>query len=171
MFAYLFTWHALYVLKDEHKVFAEMREQYLTTGDPDFASQTRYTSKVCVCVCCLVLFVCLLCPCGLRDEEAGVVFIFCSRLSASTALGAPLELLSYSYTHGYVDRNGRCSRKKNSQPESSPCLGPANRSRRPRSTICEFQCRVQRVGILQYEACAFSLSPFLSRCLLRFLPR
>lgn len=47
MFAYLFTWHALYVLRGEHQVFAEMREDYLTKGDPDFATQTRYTSKVC----------------------------------------------------------------------------------------------------------------------------
>lgn len=46
VFAYLFTWHALYVLRGEHKVFAEMREEYLTEGDPDFATQTRYTSKV-----------------------------------------------------------------------------------------------------------------------------
>ncbi|CAM9640835.1 unnamed protein product, partial [Sphacelaria rigidula] len=46
LFAYLFTWHALYVLRGEHQVFAEMREQFLTTGDPDFPSQARYTSKV-----------------------------------------------------------------------------------------------------------------------------
>ena len=26
VFAYLFTWHALYVLRGEHQAFAEMRE-------------------------------------------------------------------------------------------------------------------------------------------------
>lgn len=46
VFSYLFTWHALYVLRGEHQVFAEMREEYLTKGDPDFATQTRYTTKV-----------------------------------------------------------------------------------------------------------------------------
>lgn len=46
IFGYLFTWHALYVLRGEHQVFAEMREAFLTRGDPDFALQTRYTSKV-----------------------------------------------------------------------------------------------------------------------------
>lgn len=46
VFAYLFTWHALHVLKGEHQVFAEMREEYLTTGDPEFEAQTRYTTKV-----------------------------------------------------------------------------------------------------------------------------
>ena len=46
MFAYVFTWHALYILRGEHQVFAEMREEYLTRGDPDFAAQTLYTSKV-----------------------------------------------------------------------------------------------------------------------------
>ena len=46
VFAYVFTWHALYILRGEHQVFAEMREEYLTRGDPDFAAQTLYTSKV-----------------------------------------------------------------------------------------------------------------------------
>ncbi|CAN0324336.1 unnamed protein product [Pylaiella littoralis] len=46
VFAYLFTWHALYVLRGEHQAFAEMREEFLTHGDPDFAAQTRYTTKV-----------------------------------------------------------------------------------------------------------------------------
>lgn len=58
VFAYLFTWHALHVLRGEHQAFAEMREEYLTKGDPDFATQTRYTTKVgfaglvllCMCV-------------------------------------------------------------------------------------------------------------------------
>ncbi|CAN0195006.1 unnamed protein product, partial [Scytosiphon promiscuus] len=46
VFAYLFTWHALYVLRAEHQAFGEMREEFLTRGDPDFAAQTRYTTKV-----------------------------------------------------------------------------------------------------------------------------
>eukprot|EP00903_Cladosiphon_okamuranus_P018683 g17196.t2 len=46
VFAYLFTWHALYVLRGEHQAFAEMREDFLTKGDRDFAAQTRYTTKV-----------------------------------------------------------------------------------------------------------------------------
>ncbi|CAN0461171.1 unnamed protein product, partial [Laminaria digitata] len=33
VFAYLFTWHALYVLRGEHQAFAEMREEYLIRGD------------------------------------------------------------------------------------------------------------------------------------------
>lgn len=46
MFAYLFTLHALYVLRGEYQVFSEMREEYLTRGDPDFSPQTLYTTKV-----------------------------------------------------------------------------------------------------------------------------
>lgn len=45
IFAYLFTWHALYTLKGEHQVFAKMRERYLSRGNADFMAQTRYTSK------------------------------------------------------------------------------------------------------------------------------
>ena len=46
VFAYLFTLHALYVLRGEYQVFSEMREDYLTRGDPDFSPQTLYTTKV-----------------------------------------------------------------------------------------------------------------------------
>ncbi|CAN0235256.1 unnamed protein product, partial [Phaeothamnion confervicola] len=46
VFAYLFSWHALHLLRIEFRKFADLREDFLAYGDPDFLPQTRYSALV-----------------------------------------------------------------------------------------------------------------------------